>query len=251
MFIATLVVGLISIAKCNHHHHFVSAFNNNNNIIISGHRHGGQNGASSQKQAAVVENEIDNKKNARSSSSHRTAYDDSSSSSSPLISSEDIHKISKGGVAIIPNWLPSNLVTSMRNDARHLFETDQFQPDGLTNTALGRPDQQGFTKRADRQTFRGGAGWDSTVGDTSTRMEFANRMKELRTQLSIELDRPTLKDDGRLKHEMTYNWYEPGAKLGKYNIYESVCVYVLIYFIPLLCMPINKLLTHDIIVTTV
>ena len=221
MFIATLVVGLISIAKCNHHHHhFVSAFNNNNNIIISGHRHGGQNGASSKKQqAAVVENEIDSKKNARSSSSHRTADDDSSSSSSsPLISSEDIHKISKGGVAIIPNWLPSNLVTSMRNDARHLFETDQFQPDGLTNTALGRPDQQGFTKRADRQTFRGGAGWDSTVGDTSTRMEFANRMKELRTQLSIELDRPTLKDDGRLKHEMTYNWYEPGAKLGKYNI---------------------------------
>ena len=221
MFIATLVVGVISITKCNH---FVSAFNNNNNSNISGHRHGGQNGASSQKQAAVVENEIDNKKNARSSSSHQTAYDDSSSSSSPLISSEDIHKISKGGVAIIPNWLPSNLVTSMRNDARHLFETDQFQPDGLTNTALGKPDQQGFTKRADRQTFRGGAGWDSTVGDTSTRMEFANRMKELRTQLSIELDRPTLKDDGRLKHEMTYNWYEPGAKLGKYNIYERVCV---------------------------
>ena len=223
MFIATLVVGLISIPKCNHH--FVSAFNNNNNIIISGHRQGGQKGASSQKQqaAVVVENEIDNKKNARSSSSHQTAYDDSSSSS-PLISSEDIHKISKGGVAIIPNWLPSNLVTSMRNDARHLFETDQFQPDGLTNTALGRPDQQGFTKRADRQTFRGGAGWDSTVGDTSTRMEFANRMKELRTQLSIELDRPTLKDDGRLKHEMTYNWYEPGAKLGKYIIYERECV---------------------------
>ena len=140
------------------------------------------------------------------------------------MSLEDIHKISKGGVAIIPNWLPSNLVTSMRNDARHLFETDQFQPDGLTNTALGRPDQQGFTKRADRQTFRGGAAWDSTVGDTSTRMEFANSMKELRTQLSIELDRPTLKDDGRLKHEMTYNWYEPGAKLGKYIMYERVCV---------------------------
>jgi len=217
MFIAILV-GLISIAKCNHPHLFVSAFNNNNSNIISGHR---QNGASSLLQAAVVENEIDSKNT--SSSSHQTA--DDSSSSSPLISSEDIHKISKGGVAIIPNWLPSNLITSMRNDARHLFETDQFQPDGLTNTALGKPDQQGFTKRADRQTFRGGAGWDSTVGDTSTRMEFANRMKELRTQLSIELDRPTLKDDGRLKHEMTYNWYEPGAKLGKYmNIYERVCV---------------------------
>lgn len=231
MFIAILV-GLISIAKCNHPHLFVSAFNNNNNNIISGHR---QNGASSLLQAAVVENEIDSKNT--SSSSHQTA--DDSSSSSPLISSEDIHKISKGGVAIIPNWLPSNLVTSMRNDARHLFETDQFQPDGLTNTALGKPDQQGFTKKADRQTFRGGAGWDSTVGDTSTRMEFANRMKELRTQLSIELDRPTLKDDGRLKHEMTYNWYEPGAKLGKYIIYERECVYnVLIYFIPLLCMHI-------------
>lgn len=215
MFTAILV-GLIPSAKYNHPH-FVSAFNsnNNNNIVGGGHRQGGQKGGlqrNASSQQTVVEKEEE--------------ADSSSSSSSPLITSEDIHKISKGGVAIIPNWLPTHLITSMRDDARQLFETDQFQPDGLTNTALGNnPNQQGFTKKADRQTFRGGAGWDSTVGDTSTRMEFANRMKELRTQLSLELNRPTLKDDGRLKHEMTYNWYEPGAKLGKY-IYERVCVYM-------------------------
>lgn len=69
---------------------------------------------------------------------------------------------------------------------------------------------------ADRQTFRGGAGWNSDVGDRAARMEFADRMRALRTELAIGLDRPTLEAEGTLKHEMTYNWYEPGAKLGRH-----------------------------------
>ena len=102
----------------------------------------------------------------------------------------------------------------MHNDARQLFEGGQFHPDGLTNTAIK---EQGFSSKADRQTFRGGAGWDSNVGDVPTRMEFANRMNELRLQLATStLHRPTLAGDGLLTHEMTYNWYEPGAKLGRH-----------------------------------
>ena len=134
---------------------------------------------------------------------------------SPLLSAQDIQKISSGGVAIIPNWLPPNLLTKMREDARELFNNGQFQPDGLTNTARKR-DEQGFTVKADRQTFRGGAGWDSPVGNTAIRGEFANLMKQLRIQLSDELDRPTLAVDGEYKHEITYNWYEVGAKLGRH-----------------------------------
>lgn len=41
-------------------------------------------------------------------------------------------------------------------------------------------------------------------------------MTKLREQLAIELDRPSLKKDGPLRHEMTYNWYEPRAKLGRH-----------------------------------
>jgi len=48
------------------------------------------------------------------------------------------------------------------------------------------------------------------------RTEFADRMKELRVQLAQALNRPTLAAEGKLKHEMTYNWYEPGAKLGRH-----------------------------------
>ncbi|KAL9179530.1 hypothetical protein ACHAXT_008820 [Thalassiosira profunda] len=103
----------------------------------------------------------------------------------------------------------------MRADARNLFKTGQFQPDGLTNTAMKR-DEQGFTQKADRQTFRGGAGWDSDVGDPSVRQEFAERMRNLRMELARGLDRPTLAPEGTRKHEMTYNWYEPGAKLGRH-----------------------------------
>lgn len=132
-----------------------------------------------------------------------------------LISTDDIRTISQGGVAVLPNWLPPHLIQSMRADARNLFKTGQFQPDGLTNTARSR-DEQGFTQKADRQTFRGGAGWDSEVGDKATRDEFANRMKDLRRELAIRLDRPTLETEGVRKHEMTYNWYEPGARLGRH-----------------------------------
>jgi len=101
----------------------------------------------------------------------------------------------------------------MHDDAQQLFHNGQFRPDGLTNTAIK---DQGFTTKADRQTFRGGAGWDSDVGDVATRIEFANRMRELRLQLAQVLNRPTLAEEGRLKHEMTYNWYEPGASLGRH-----------------------------------
>jgi len=41
-------------------------------------------------------------------------------------------------------------------------------------------------------------------------------MKDLRLQLATELGRPTLGPEGERKHEMTYNWYEPGAKLGRH-----------------------------------
>eukprot|EP00578_Thalassiosira_sp_NH16_P010759 CAMPEP_0181120190 /NCGR_PEP_ID=MMETSP1071-20121207/24017_1 /TAXON_ID=35127 /ORGANISM="Thalassiosira sp., Strain NH16" /LENGTH=421 /DNA_ID=CAMNT_0023204815 /DNA_START=15 /DNA_END=1280 /DNA_ORIENTATION=+ len=134
---------------------------------------------------------------------------------SRLISADDIREISQGGVAIIPDWLPPHLVRAMRADARQLFEDGQFQPDGLTNTARSR-DEQGFTQKADRQTFRGGAGWDSDVGDCAARGEFASRMRDLRRALALGLGRPSLEPEGTRKHEMTYNWYEPGAKLGRH-----------------------------------
>ena len=40
----------------------------------------------------------------------------------------------------------------MHNDAQQLFKGGQFRPDGLTNTAIK---EQGFSGKADRQTFRG------------------------------------------------------------------------------------------------
>lgn len=106
-------------------------------------------------------------------------------------------------------------MTALRNDARFLFKNGEFRPDGLTNTAISK-EQQGFTVKYDRQTFRGGADWESDVGDFSARTEFKNGMTKLREQLALELDRPSLQTDGRRRHEMTYNWYESGAKLGRH-----------------------------------
>ena len=90
--------------------------------------------------------------------------------------------------------------------------------DGLTNTALKKEDQ-GFQATADRQTFRGGDGWfDASAGDLTTRREFDALMLKLRNDLSLQLNRPTLATDApnNKKHEMTYNWYQPGASLGRH-----------------------------------
>mmetsp|Transcript_31251 Transcript_31251/g.45905 ORF Transcript_31251/g.45905 Transcript_31251/m.45905 type:complete len:365 (+) Transcript_31251:64-1158(+) len=134
---------------------------------------------------------------------------------SPL-SPQDIDTIARGGVAIIPNFLPKPLIESMRNDAKYLFQNGFFTPDGLTNTALAKT-QQGFTPKADRQTFRGGADWSSKeFGDYDTRLEFRNRMQQVKDHLASELNRPSLRVEGLKRHEMTYNWYEPGAKLGRH-----------------------------------
>ncbi|OEU12156.1 hypothetical protein FRACYDRAFT_244417 [Fragilariopsis cylindrus CCMP1102] len=168
-----------------------------------------------------------------------------------LLSSEDINKIALGGVAVIANFVPSDLINRMRKDAISLQKNGHFRADGLSNKALGsRNDiqKQGFTSNGDRQTFRGtststsdagggGGGtnnngiisWYNTeIGDYKTRKEFDQLMCQLRTQLSIDLNRPTLISDeqqqqqqqqqqkGSSRHEITYNWYEPTAKLGQH-----------------------------------
>ncbi len=159
----------------------------------------------------------------------------------PLLPQAHIRAIRRGGVATLPNWLPPHLVSSLRQDAQRLFESGYFRPDGLTNTAVrSRGEEQGFTAKDDRQTYRGGAGWyDAAAGNIEARLEFADRMDRLRKELAVGLERPTLlhnyndvvvRNDvagggsggatattaRQQRHEITYNWYEPGAKLGRH-----------------------------------
>ena len=199
---AILAILVLGISK-----HHVTAFLNNRQL--------GSSQKSSTTSLSESSSQLIAETNVISNEDQDINNDNNEQQYSPLLSAQDIQKISSGGVAIIPNWLPPNLLTKMREEARELFNNGQFQPDGLTNTARKR-DEQGFTVKADRQTFRGGAGWDSPVGNTAIRAEFANLMKQLRIQLSDKLDRPTLAIDGEYKHAITYNWYEVGAKLGRH-----------------------------------
>mmetsp|Transcript_30009 Transcript_30009/g.77746 ORF Transcript_30009/g.77746 Transcript_30009/m.77746 type:complete len:350 (-) Transcript_30009:77-1126(-) len=125
-----------------------------------------------------------------------------------------IQTVSSGGIHIEPQWLSPKLISAMRKDAQELFYDGLFTPDGLTNTAVGK-DRQGFS-RGDRQTFRGGDGWLSDVGNRDARLQFSDRMYAMRQELAVGLGRPSLAVEGTRKHEMTYNWYEPGAKLGRH-----------------------------------
>eukprot|EP00536_Pseudo-nitzschia_multiseries_P013218 jgi/Psemu1/210934/e_gw1.548.12.1 len=153
----------------------------------------------------------------------------SASSTQPLLSPESVANIASGGVAVLRGFVPPDLVERLRADARSLQQKGHFRPDGLTNNAL---QTQGFTKGSDRQTFRnpqtGEQSWfRDDLGDYSTRLEFDRLLGRLRTQLAADLGRPTLLDsdddengdsgsDSAGRHEITYNWYEPGAKLGRH-----------------------------------
>jgi len=130
-----------------------------------------------------------------------------------LLSDGALTAIARGRVYVEPNWIPPALVSAMCSDAKLLKARGMFSPDGLTNTAKVAS-EQGFSV-ADRQTFRNDA-WDADIGDLQVRLEFAQRMGALRAELARGLDRPTLAPEGTRKHEITYNWYEPGAKLGRH-----------------------------------
>jgi Rps23 Pro-64 3,4-dihydroxylase Tpa1-like proline 4-hydroxylase len=148
------------------------------------------------------------------------------STNSAQISKADVVKIANGGVAVLPEFVPSDLVRRMRIDAQQLKRKGAFRPDGLTNNALGNSNQQGFTQSSDRQTFRGnGSGsqqswFQAELGDYNTRIEFDDLLASLRKQLAADLNRPSLLaadlEKNRQRHEITYNWYEPGAKLGRH-----------------------------------
>ena len=50
--------------------------------------------------------------------------------SASLLSPGSLEQIAQGSVAIEHNWLPPDLVASLRSDARELFARGNFQPDG-------------------------------------------------------------------------------------------------------------------------
>eukprot|EP00537_Pseudo-nitzschia_pungens_P018361 CAMPEP_0172403536 /NCGR_PEP_ID=MMETSP1061-20121228/59683_1 /TAXON_ID=37318 /ORGANISM="Pseudo-nitzschia pungens, Strain cf. pungens" /LENGTH=174 /DNA_ID=CAMNT_0013137981 /DNA_START=152 /DNA_END=673 /DNA_ORIENTATION=- len=116
--------------------------------------------------------------------------------STSLLSQETVATIANGGVAVLQGFVPPDLVERLRADAKNLQKKGHFRPDGLTNNALA---QQGFSKGADRQTFRnpetGEQSWfRDDLGDYASRLEFDALLGRLRTQLASDLDRPTLLD---------------------------------------------------------
>ena len=141
--------------------------------------------------------------------------------SAQSLSQADFDNIANGGVAVLRDFVPRDLVERMRADAEQLKKKGAFRPDGLSNYAKGNSDQQGFNQNNDRQTFRGmGNGSQQSwfvddLGDYQSRIEFDDLLAQLRKQLAANLNRPTLLGHER-RHEITYNWYEPGAKLGRH-----------------------------------
>jgi Rps23 Pro-64 3,4-dihydroxylase Tpa1-like proline 4-hydroxylase len=155
-------------------------------------------------------------------SSSSTCTTSNSNIMSCLLTTSHIQTIAAGGVAVIPNFLSTDMIHKMRQDAKLLHQQGYFVADGLTNTALNK-DVQGFTQTADRQTFRGGQGWfDVEAGDIQVRTDFDMHMNHLKHELAVGLHRPTLLTEAAeakaavAKHEMTYNWYEVGASLGRH-----------------------------------
>ena len=62
----------------------------------------------------------------------------------PKISQADLSKIANGGVAVLPNFVPQDLVERMRTDAKQLKAKGAFRPDGLSNYAKGDTNHPGM-----------------------------------------------------------------------------------------------------------
>lgn len=88
----------------------------------------------------------------------------------PLLAPSAASTIAAGQVYVQRDWLPPELVRSLREDAEQLHVNGMFSADGLTNNAKSR-DEQGFTTENDRQVSRrrGGASRRADRIDSSSR----------------------------------------------------------------------------------
>jgi 2OG-Fe(II) oxygenase superfamily len=135
-----------------------------------------------------------------------------------LFSESVYDKIQQGKIAVIPEFLSKSFVATLKRDAQDLYNTNYFATDALAS--YGSKGE--FDPSKDRTVLRLNQWKNTALGDWDTRRTFGARMKDLRADLAVHLQRPGLTQGvsvttfGEGSAEISYTRFGPGAFLKRH-----------------------------------
>jgi Rps23 Pro-64 3,4-dihydroxylase Tpa1-like proline 4-hydroxylase len=126
--------------------------------------------------------------------------------------------ILSGQIAVVPEFLSLPDVRDLQRDSEHLYRSNYFSTDALAS--YGTSGQ--FDPAKDRAVLKLTRWQDPTLGQASVRRQLEVRLQDLRTDLSLHLNRPGLvtgdavQKFGRGSTEIAYTRFGPGAYLQRH-----------------------------------
>eukprot|EP00929_Paragymnodinium_shiwhaense_P112158 TRINITY_DN80415_c0_g1_i1.p1 TRINITY_DN80415_c0_g1~~TRINITY_DN80415_c0_g1_i1.p1 ORF type:complete len:437 (+),score=64.13 TRINITY_DN80415_c0_g1_i1:86-1396(+) len=128
-----------------------------------------------------------------------------------------IDSIRRGEVATVQNWLPSALVTSLREDAVTLHDRGLFSGEGkgrlIRDADSGRQYISRESTSRDRQTLRRGIWSDDGSGSRRLRVQFEDRLQRVRQDVGRRLGRDIAQPLGQ---NTSYSRFGPGALMKRH-----------------------------------
>jgi hypothetical protein len=129
--------------------------------------------------------------------------------------------IQSGRIAVIPNFLATEDILALRQDAQSLYASNTFSTDALA--AYGSSGKV-FDPAKDRTVLKLQQWKNTGLGNYETRNRFGNLMARVRTDLAVNLDRPHLNQGlatsnmkyGHGSTEISYTRFGSGAFLKRH-----------------------------------
>ena len=156
-----------------------------------------------------------------SSSASASASSSSSSSSSRdrLFPTSVYDTIQQGKIAVIPDFLPKSEIMALQRDAEEMYTSNHFSTDALSSYGSSGT----FDPAKDRTVLKLSQWKNIALGDWSVRKQFSARIHDLRSDLSLNLQRPGLLRGtsistygGEGSTEISYTRFGPGAYLKRH-----------------------------------
>jgi hypothetical protein len=142
-----------------------------------------------------------------------------SSSHNQLFPTSIYDSIQQGNIAVIPDFLPKSEILSLQRDAENMYTSHHFATDALSSYGSSGK----FDPSKDRTVLKLSQWKNTALGDWSVRQQFSARIRDLRSDLSLNLQRPGLVQGtsissygGEGSTEISYTRFGPGAYLKRH-----------------------------------
>ena len=142
-----------------------------------------------------------------------------SSSHDRLFPTSVYETIQQGKIAVIPDFLPKSEILSLQRDAEDIYASNHFSTDALASYGSSGK----FDPSKDRTVLKLSQWKNTALGDWSVRKQFSTRIRDLRSDLAVNLQRPGLVSGtsistygGEGSTEISYTRFGPGAYLKRH-----------------------------------